>query len=73
MRRPKLMKELDYGKGYKYTPLEDSSGQEYLPEAIRKKKYLDNNFKNSSHRSCCFLFLFRQRYVIFIVISMTSS
>jgi putative ATPase len=36
----KLMKELDYGKGYKYTPLEDSSGQEYLPEAIRKKKFI---------------------------------
>jgi putative ATPase len=36
----KLMKELDYGKGYKYTPLEDSSGQEYLPERLKGRKYL---------------------------------
>jgi putative ATPase len=36
----KLMKELNYGKGYKYTPLEDSSGQEYLPENLKNKKYL---------------------------------
>lgn len=36
----KLMKELDYGKGYKYTPLEDSSDQEYLPKELKGKKYL---------------------------------
>jgi putative ATPase len=36
----KLMKDLNYGKGYKYTPLEDSTGQEYLPEKLRGKKYL---------------------------------
>ncbi len=36
----KLMKDLNYGKGYKYTPLEDSSKQEYLPEKIRKKKFI---------------------------------
>jgi putative ATPase len=36
----KLMKELNYGKGYKYTPLEDSAGQEYLPEKLKNKKYL---------------------------------
>jgi len=30
----KLMKELDYGKNYKYTPLEDSSQQEYLPPEL---------------------------------------
>lgn len=36
----KLMKDLEYGKGYKYTPLEDSSSQEYLPEKIRKKKFV---------------------------------
>jgi len=36
----KLMKDLNYGKGYKYTPLEDSSDQEYLPEKIRKKKFI---------------------------------
>ncbi len=35
-----LMKELDYGKGYKYSPLEDSSDQEYLPEKIKDKKFL---------------------------------
>jgi putative ATPase len=35
----KLMKELNYGKGYKYTPLEDSTGQEYLPEEIKDHRY----------------------------------
>lgn len=35
----KLMKDLDYGKGYKYTPLEDSSDQEYFPEELKGKKY----------------------------------
>lgn len=38
----KLMKELGYGKDYKYTPLEDSSGQEYLPEEIKNHKYIKN-------------------------------
>lgn len=36
----KLMQDLDYGKGYKYTPLEDSSEQEYLPEELKHRKYL---------------------------------
>ena len=36
----KLMKDLDYGKGYKYTPLEDDSKQEYLPDQIKGKKFL---------------------------------
>jgi len=36
----KLMKELDYGKNYKYTPLEDDSGQEYLPDKLKGKKFL---------------------------------
>jgi len=36
----KLMKDLKYGKGYKYTPLEDSSKQEYLPKELKGKKYL---------------------------------
>jgi len=36
----KLMKDLDYGKGYKYTPLEDDSQQEYLPEKIKGKKFI---------------------------------
>lgn len=36
----KLMEKLGYGKGYKYTPLEDSSGQEYMPEKLKDKKYI---------------------------------
>ena len=35
----KLMKKLGYGKNYKYTPLEDSSEQEYLPKELKRKKY----------------------------------
>ncbi len=36
----KLMEKLGYGKGYKYTPLEDSTGQEYLPKELKGRKYL---------------------------------
>jgi putative ATPase len=36
----KLMKELGYSKGYKYTPLEDSHEQSYLPEELGDSKYL---------------------------------
>ncbi|MCF7819956.1 MAG: replication-associated recombination protein A [Candidatus Pacebacteria bacterium] len=36
-----FMKKLGYGRDYKYTPLEDSSDQNYLPEIISKKKFLD--------------------------------
>lgn len=36
----KLMEKLGYGKGYKYTPLEDSKDQEYFPEELKGKKYL---------------------------------
>jgi putative ATPase len=36
----KLMKDLNYGQGYKYTPLEDSTGQEYFPEELKGRKYL---------------------------------
>lgn len=36
----KLMKELGYSKGYKYTPLEDDSNQEYLPEKLKGRKFL---------------------------------
>ncbi|MFA5961477.1 MAG: replication-associated recombination protein A [Parcubacteria group bacterium] len=36
----KLMKELNYGKGYKYTPLEDSREQSYLPEELGDSKYI---------------------------------
>lgn len=34
-----LMKDLGYGKDYKYTPLQDSSGQEYFPEELNGRKY----------------------------------
>ena len=36
-----LMKELDYGKGYKYNP--DYRGeveQEYFPKSLKNRKYL---------------------------------
>jgi putative ATPase len=36
----KLMKELNYGKDYKYTPLENSSEQNYLPQKLKNKKYV---------------------------------
>ncbi len=36
----KLMEHLGYGKAYKYTPIEDSSGQEYLPKELKGRKYL---------------------------------
>lgn len=36
----KLMKDLGYGKEYKYTPKEDSAGQEYLPDKLRGRKYV---------------------------------
>lgn len=36
----KLMKNLGYGKGYKYTSLEDSLEQEYLPEELKDRKYI---------------------------------
>jgi putative ATPase len=36
----KLMKDLGYGKDYKYAPLEDDTGQEYLPDKIKRKKFL---------------------------------
>lgn len=35
----KLMKDLNYGKNYKYTPLENSSQQEYFPTKLKGKKY----------------------------------
>lgn len=35
----KLMKKLGYGKDYKYTPKEDSSDQEYLPDELKGRKY----------------------------------
>ncbi len=36
----RLMKDLGYGKNYKYTPTEDSSDQEYLPDKLKGRKYL---------------------------------
>jgi len=35
----KLMKELNYGKDYKYTPLEGSTDLSYLPEELKSRKY----------------------------------
>lgn len=40
----KLMEELGYGKGYKYNPDYDKSvEQDYLPEKLKRKKYLKDN------------------------------
>lgn len=36
----KLMKNLGYGKDYKYTPTEDSSDQEYFPKELKGRKYI---------------------------------
>lgn len=36
----KLMKDLGYGQNYKYTPIEDSSEQKYLPEELAGRKYV---------------------------------
>ncbi len=36
----KFMKEIGYGKDYKYTPLQDDSQQEYLPEKLKGRKFL---------------------------------
>lgn len=36
----KLMKDLGYGKNYKYTPLVDSSSQTYLPEKLVGRKFM---------------------------------
>lgn len=38
----KLMKDLDYGKGYKYSPdHEYAEEQEYMPDKLKGRKYLD--------------------------------
>jgi replication-associated recombination protein RarA len=34
------MKDLDYGKGYKYTPREDSDNQKYFPEKLQGRRYM---------------------------------
>lgn len=40
----KLMKNLGYGKGYKYTPVfenADEASQDFLPDALKDRKYLE--------------------------------
>ena len=38
----KLMKDLNYGKGYKYSPdFNYQEKQEYLPDKLKNKKYLE--------------------------------
>ena len=37
----KLMKNLGYGKGYVYTPDDPAAQQDFLPERLRKRNYLD--------------------------------
>ncbi|MFA5131007.1 MAG: replication-associated recombination protein A [Patescibacteria group bacterium] len=36
----KFMKEIGYGKDYKYNPMQDASGQEYLPDKLKGRKFL---------------------------------
>lgn len=39
-----LMKDLGYGKGYKYNPnFDEPVDQDYLPDELKGKKYLDND------------------------------
>jgi putative ATPase len=40
----RLMKELGYGKEYKYNPnyVDGEVAQEYLPEALRGRQFLEN-------------------------------
>jgi putative ATPase len=39
----KMMKDLDYGKGYKYTPVatdKENEQQQFLPDKLKGKKYI---------------------------------
>lgn len=36
-----LMKDLNYGRGYQYTPKEDSTHQQYLPEELKGRRYYE--------------------------------
>lgn len=36
----KLMKNLGYGNNYKYSPKEDSTDQQYLPDELKGRKYI---------------------------------
>lgn len=38
-----LMKDLGYGKEYRYTPIEDSGGQSYLPELLAQTRRRDSS------------------------------
>ncbi len=44
----KLMKELGYSKGYQYTPKEDSSDQQYLPDKLKGKRYVETKQEGNS-------------------------
>ena len=37
-----LMKDLNYGKSYKYTPKENSTDQEYFPKELKRRKYFNS-------------------------------
>lgn len=41
----KLMKDLGYGKEYKYSPEVDDSGQTYLPEGLKNKQFKNLKIK----------------------------
>jgi putative ATPase len=41
----KLMKDLGYGKDYKYSPEVDDSGQAYLPDGLKNKNYKNLKIK----------------------------
>lgn len=41
----KLMKDLGYGKDYKYSPEVDDSGQTYLPEGLKTKEFKNLKIK----------------------------
>ncbi len=44
----KLMKDLDYGKGYRYNPdFEGPVDQSYMPESLKGRRYLDEKHLNT--------------------------
>jgi len=46
----KLMKEMGYGKSYKYNPnYKEPVDQEYLPNNLKGRKYLDNELRGANH------------------------
>ena len=44
----KLMKELNYGKNYKYSPEVGDSGQSYLPAGLKNNKFKNLKFNSLS-------------------------